>query len=255
MLNSQDLLSQLGIDRGVIGDAEKAALDTQGFVVLPDLLSAEEIGHCKREIDELGRREGDAAGGEYTVCNDNAFRLHNLLEKSTVFDQLWLHPKVLACVGHVLPQFKLSMINVRGARPGQRAQKLHADWRESCPAKGEYYVCDAMWLLDDFLVNNGATRFVPGSHLLGKLPQEVLSDRSAPVDGEVLLLARAGSVVVFNSHIWHAGTRNETAALRLTVNAFYSRREIAPIIDHRAMLSQATKKRFSPAEQLLLDVT
>ncbi len=57
---------------------------------------------------------------------------------------------------------------------------------------------------------NGATRVVPGSHRWSKLPQEVLSNPIEPHPEEVLLLGKAGSVVVMNTHAWHGGTANRT---------------------------------------------
>jgi hypothetical protein len=57
-------------------------------------------------------------------------------------------------------------------------------------------------LLDDFTRENGATRYVPGSHRWGKLPQDVLADPSAPHSDEKLIIGRAGTVVVINVHLW-----------------------------------------------------
>jgi hypothetical protein len=55
-------------------------------------------------------------------------------------------------------------------------------------------------LLERFTPDNGATRLVPGSHRWGRRPQDVLADPMAPHPQEVLLLGRAGSVAVMNSH-------------------------------------------------------
>ncbi|GAB3286656.1 phytanoyl-CoA dioxygenase family protein [Kineosporia babensis] len=226
------------------------ALDKDGLVVLEKMLSKVEIDACKESVRQLREQEGALAGSEYTECNDGAFRLHNLLEKSLAFDRLFQDALVLACVRHVLPHFKLSMLNIRCAFPGQKAQKLHADWDDEPPRDGEFFVVNAMWLLDDFTAVNGATRFVPGSHRLG-CPRVELRDRSATHPDEVLVTAQAGSVAVFNSHIWHGGTENRSDAPRTAVNAYYSRPEVPSVIDHRTALSAGTKARFT-AEQIQL---
>lgn len=59
------------------------------------------------------------------------------------------------------------------AKPGAGLQKLHVDWHESAAAQ-DYKVCNSIWLLDGFSRENGATRVVPGTHLLARLPQDVL---------------------------------------------------------------------------------
>jgi len=61
------------------------------------------------------------------------------------------------------------------------------------------------WCLDDFTEANGATRFVPGSHKLNRLPApDELPDTAA-------MVAPAGSIVVFESRVWHRTGNNVTA--------------------------------------------
>jgi ectoine hydroxylase-related dioxygenase (phytanoyl-CoA dioxygenase family) len=67
-------------------------------------------------------------------------------------------------------------------------------------------------MLDDFTLENGALRVVPGSHRWKRLPQDALSDPLAPHDGEVLVTAPAGTVVVMNAHAWHGGTENRPSS-------------------------------------------
>ena len=49
-----------------------------------------------------------------------------------------------------------------------------------------YWVCNTVWMLDDFTPENGATRMVPGSHRWGTRPQDVLADTAAPHPDEML---------------------------------------------------------------------
>ena len=88
-----------------------------------------------------------------------------------------------------------------------------------------YWVCNTVWLLDDFTPENGATRMVPGSHRWRTRPQDVLADPLAAHPDEILLTGAAGSVAVMNAHMWHGGTANTTAAPRLAMHGFYCRRD------------------------------
>ena len=133
------------------------------------------------------------------------------MNKGAVFDICYTHPRVLAGIAHVLEaDFKLSSLNYRAALPGQGHQALHTDWSEPVPA-GQFRVCNSIWLLDDFTADNGPTRVVPGSHQRGALPKDEMPDPAAPHPHEVTLQAPAGTVVIFNSHLWHGGTLNRTA--------------------------------------------
>src|SRR5205085_4992581 len=135
------------------------------------------------------------------------------------------HPRVLAGIAHVLGgNLKLSSLNARAALPGHGLQHLHADWH-GATAPGDYYVCNSIWLLDDFTESNGATRVVPGSHRSGKMAKDVMPDPTQPHPDEVVLKAPAGTVVIFNSHTWHGGTLNRTDRPRRALHSYFARRD------------------------------
>ena len=155
---------------------------------------------------------------------------------------------------HVLgPEFRLSSLNGRASLPGQGLQGLHADWGESVEP-GDYYVCNSIWLLCDFTEHNGATRVVPGSNRSGQHPKDVLEDATAPHPDQVILTAKAGTVVIFNSHTWHGGTLNQSDSPRYGLHSYFTRRDQRQQTDQRASLADATKARLSQAARVILDV-
>ncbi len=229
------------------------ALDRDGFAVVPDALSPEQLHAVRDRIAELAAAEGDRAGVEVHQ-ETGAARLSDLVNKGEVFDVFCTHPVVLAGVAHVLEgDLKLSSLNSRAALPGQGHQGLHTDWGPVDLAEG-YQVCNSIWLLDDFTPENGATRAVPGTHRSGRTPAESLADPEAPHPDEVLLLAPAGTAVVFNSHLWHGGTRNRTDRPRRAVHSYFVRRRHPQQLDQRAYLRDATRARMPAAVRHLLDV-
>jgi ectoine hydroxylase-related dioxygenase (phytanoyl-CoA dioxygenase family) len=179
----------------------------------------------RRRILELFEEEGDRAGHEFRT-EEHAHRLANLVDKGDVFRRAIALPRLLEYVRQVLgPEFKLSSLNARSADPNTDVgQPLHVDMA-AIPDERGYWVCNTVWMLDDFTRENGPTRMIPGSHTWGKRPQDVLEDPMAPHADEVLLTGKAGSVVVMNSHLWHGGTANRTGAPRLAMHAFYCRRD------------------------------
>jgi len=113
----------------------------------------------------------------------------------------------------------------RSADPnGALGQPLHVDMGAVPDARG-YWVCNTVWMLDDFTRENGPTRLMPGSHKWGRRPEDVLEDPMASHPDEVLLTGKAGSIAVMNAHLWHGGTANRTPAPRLAMHAFYCRRD------------------------------
>src|SRR5215210_1469378 len=155
---------------------EKQQLDEQGFVLLEDCMGTDLLDELRRRIGELFEEEGDRAGQEFKT-EESAHRLANLVDKGEVFRRAIVLPHVLDCVRHVLgPELKLSSLNARSADPqSDVGQPLHVDMGAIPDDKG-YWVCNTVWLLDDFTPYNGATRMIPGSHTWGKRPQDVLED-------------------------------------------------------------------------------
>jgi ectoine hydroxylase-related dioxygenase (phytanoyl-CoA dioxygenase family) len=160
---------------------------------------------------------------------------------------------VLAGVRQVLgPAIKLSSLNARSADPHSDAgQPLHVDM-SAVPDERGYWVCNTIWLLDDFTPDNGATRMIPGSHTWGTRPQDVLDDPHAPHADEVLLTGPAGSIAIMNAHLWHGGTANRSAAPRLAMHAFYCRADKPQQQYQKALLRRETQDSLAPEVRRLL---
>jgi hypothetical protein len=206
-------------------DQERRQLDERGYALLETGMDDGLLRELRTRIGELFEEEGDRAGGEFKQ-EDHAHRLANLVDKGEVFRRAIVLPELLSCVRHVLgPDIKLSSLNARSADPGTDVgQLLHVDMGAIPDDKG-YWVCNTVWMLDDFTPENGATRMIPGSHTWGTRPQDLLIDPTAPHPDEVLLTGKAGSIAVMNAHMWHGGTANRTAVPRLAMHAFYCRRD------------------------------
>ena len=157
-------------------------------------------------------------------------------------------------MNHVLQgDFKLSSLNSRASLPGEGLQALHADW-SGAVEPDDFQVCNSIWLLVDFTEENGATRVVPGTHRSGQTPSQALDDPKAPHPDEVLLTAKAGTVVIFNSHTWHGGTVNRTDSPRYALHSYFCRRHHPQQLDQKAYLRAEIVAQMSPAARYILDV-
>ena len=244
-------LAELGVTEHTLDAPTKERLDRDGYAPLLGVLSDEQITRIRTRIAELTAAEGESAGREVHQ-EAGTDRLADLVNKDPMFEVCFTDPRVLACVARVLGDFKLSSLNSRSALPGHGFQVMHAEG--GAVGLGPYQVCNSIWLLDDFTENNGATRVVPGSHRLTVSARDVMPDTSAPHPDEVKLVAPAGTVVVFNSHLWHAGTVNRTGSQRRAVHAYFTRRANDQQLDQRKYLRPETFARLSPAARFILDV-
>ncbi len=252
-MNVQEALHNLGVRENTLSAEEKHFLDEQGYLTLPAILSPEQTNVIAARLEQLAAAEGDQAGSEVHQ-EKGTIRLSNLVNKDPLFEICFTQPHVLAAIAHVLNHdLKLSSLNARAALPGEGLQRLHVDWRGAV-APGDYYVCNSIWLLDDFTAENGATRVVPGSHRFGKAPQEMMNNPMDAHPDEVQLVAPAGTVVIFNSHTWHGGTLNRTAGSRRALHSYFCRRDQTQQLDQRRWLEPATLVRLSDEAKFILDV-
>jgi ectoine hydroxylase-related dioxygenase (phytanoyl-CoA dioxygenase family) len=253
LFDTASALQALGVTETTITSAEKNFLDENGYLPLPGILAPKEIEAIRSRLVELLALEKENAGKEVHQEAGTA-RLANLVDKGDAFRVCFTHPRVLAALAHVLgSDMKLSSLNSRAALPGQGLQGLHADWPRAVEP-GQYQVCNSIWLLDDFTRENGATRVVPKTHRSGKMPSQVMTDPSAPHPDEQLVIAPAGTVVVFNSHTWHGGTLNRTSSPRRAVHSYWSRRDQEQQLDQKSHLSPKTKASFPAPVRYLLDI-
>jgi Phytanoyl-CoA dioxygenase (PhyH) len=245
-------LSDLGVAAHSIDGETRSHLDQDGYAALPGVLSEGQLGLIRTRLGELLAAEGDRAGLEVHQ-EAGTDRLADLVNKDPAFEVCFTDPRLLACVAHVLDEFKLSSLNFRAALPGEGLQAMHAEGGPvTDPAL--FSVCNSIWLLDDFTADNGATRVVPRSHLSGKSPGDVMADTRGTCLGEVLLLAPAGTVVVFNSHLWHGGTLNRSSRPRRALHAYFTRRGNDQQLDQRKYVRPETLARLGPAARFILDV-
>ncbi len=223
-------------------DAQKKQLDEAGYLKLPGFMNPALLDAMRTRVEELFAREGDAAGGEFKQ-EPGTRRLANLVNKGEVFEHIIATPEILDCMAHVLgPRFKLSSLNARSANPNTACrQPLHADSAAVADEIG-YWVCNSVWMLDDFTSENGAIRMIPGSHAWRRPPAP---ETYAMQPGEELVTGPAGTVVIMNAHMWHGATDNKTERPRRAVHAFYTRWDKPQQQYQKALVSESVAARLS----------
>lgn len=257
----KNMLQQLGVQGDILTTQEKEFLDEHGYLVFGQMMYTQQLDTIRGHLQKILESEGENAGAELLDSKhirhpkeEGVDRLADLVNKGPLLDMFYTHPRLLAGISHVLGQeFKLSALNYRAALPGFGHQKLHVDWHEAVDP-GDYKVCNSIWLLDDFSEANGATRLVPGTHKQGLLPQDVLEDQYATHPDEILLEAPAGTVAIFNSHIWHGGTINHTDKPRRAIHSYFCQRDQPQQVDQKRYIREETLSRINDAAKTLLDI-
>ncbi|WP_257455190.1 phytanoyl-CoA dioxygenase family protein [Archangium lipolyticum] len=201
-----------------LSPTELRQLESEGWLRFPRVLSGKELAEMHAAWDRLAAASpNDSAGNNWGPD----------LGAEPAFAICQAHPRVLAAVSVFLDD-DVHVLRVVGRAPprGHGRQGLHVDWKGPTPPERQILV-NAFWVLDDMALDNGATRIVPGSHRWARVPRGAYAQPQSVHPEERVLEASAGDVIVFSSHIWHAGSLNTSGRRRRLVIAQFGRHEIA----------------------------
>jgi ectoine hydroxylase-related dioxygenase (phytanoyl-CoA dioxygenase family) len=228
-------------------DAHLAVIAEQGYTIVEDAIDLEAVDSLVDDLDRLALDLG-------TVPATNAFegtrtlRIYNLLSHGARFEQIPVHPDVLAiCEGVLDPGLLVSSLSSIAIGPGETAQPIHADDQIiPLPKPHPATVCNTMWALTDFTDANGATRIIPGSHTADHSP-----DLSRAYDTIPAEMAK-GSVLVWHGSLWHGGGANTTSERRVGIAMNYCAGYIRQQENQQLGLPRATVARFARRLQELV---
>jgi len=233
-------------------DSDQAVfeLDLYGFTVLPSVIAESEAAALSRTLDEADER----IGIEYVYDNAYARSVPCAPALSDGFMALVDHPAVLAVLERVMgPQIVLGSMNARIIRPGDPAQGLHSDIPHvHRRVIGSPVMLQAVWMLDGFTVEKGATVIVPGSH---RHPESYPPEGRATPHA-VQPTGPAGSVMIFNGQCWHGGGANASGERRRAVFGHYRLDAWMRLqTDHALYVDEPRWARMSQRQRELLRMT
>jgi len=181
------------------------------------LAQARDATYAGAEDDRRQGRKADKFGLDYGERN---VRVWNILNRHAVFREMVQMPVVLELLEEVIgwPAL-LGNISANIALPGSDGGVLHPDQVfVPRPWPPEPQGMNFAWLLDDFTADNGATEVVPQSHLSGDdVDPEELAARAVPV------IAPAGTLMVFESRVWHRTGANRSTSPRAALFGWYTK--------------------------------
>ena len=263
-------LRELGVAPNTLTEAQTKQFDELGYFIVKDVLSPEDCERMRNEFERIHASESGKGGHEVHV-EPGARRVSNIFNKTDAFDKcLWI-PEVLAASAHALGEIKVHGANIRDPIVGHGDQDLHAD----VPKKfaDDWWVVNSMIMFDDMTLDNGPTRIVPGSHhwtplnvpyvnigdwepgpLTPDKEARIPKDLSTPYPGEVLVRAPAGSAIICNSSMWHAGTMKKTDKPRRMLHLTYTRRDLPQQLLQLDYLTPELYNRMSPVKRYLLEI-
>lgn len=225
-----------------------SALRERGFVVLRDAVPSD-------RMERLANAYTDAIALAASVdikIGSASTRVNDFVNRGEAFDELYIFPPLLeACCQVIGRPFKLSSFHARTLRPHTPVEELHVDVRRD---SADWPLLSFILMIDEFRPDNGATRFVPGSHQWLGTPADSIADLRAIQAGHVLACGAAGSLLIFNGSVWHGHTANESSGPRRSLQGAFIPRDGRAATDFAARMQPETRARLGPLARHLLAI-
>lgn len=238
-------------------DAMMRAIAEHGFFIAEEALSAGELERAREGLARGIELTREAWGGTHIATldpNDRNLRVNNLPAVDPVFIELLLREDALAAVTATIGEhFIISNFTANTALPGSGSMNLHSDQALVVPPPWpQPWAMNVIWCLDDVHADNGATRYLPGSH-------RYLSADEVPADAAQRTLpfeAPAGSFIAMEGRLWHTSGSNITEdEQRCMLFAYYSTDFIRPQVNWALCLPPEVQAGMDAGTQALFGVT
>ena len=224
-----------------VQDSILEELEILGYAVLPGILSAQEA----LKLRELAMSLVDA------IPMGSADIIRAPCVKDQLFLDLASHSLILSVVRMLIPGRVIlnqqNLVRNPGGRDTYSQARFHRDLPYQHFTSSRPLAINVLVTLDEFTVDNGATRVVPGSHKVEYFPSVEFVERHS-----VAICAPPGSFIFMNCMTYHAGGHNTTPRARWGLNSVYASPMIVQQVDFKQEADSALWATLTESQRDLL---
>ena len=226
-----------------------------GYAVVERVLDGEMLARTREAMYRCRQTILSDVGEERLSRAGELGVLRLMMKYEPVFFEFLALPQLLAVVdaivtptavlhlqnGFILPSSTGATLDGRG--------RFQSSYHQDFPRVLNGYVAsvNVFFSIDEFTSSNGATWVIPGTHQRTAPPAEEARDANA-----VCLECPAGSMIVFDSTLWHAAGRNVSGRDRLAINHQFTRSFFKQQIDYVRALGDGVVLSLDARTQQLL---
>lgn len=220
-------------------DEIQEELQINGYTVLENILDQTELEEVRLRLDAVYEKQVNDFGLE----NLEKIKEKNTVRSPLVYDDYFLKiaitPKILEIIESILGNYYI--LHLQNGIINKPDEMHHQTlWHRDLPYQNfvisKPLAIGALFCIDDFTETSGGTFVLPHSHRIEKIPSNEYI-----VKYEKQLSAKAGSVIVFDSMLFHRAGYNSANFTRRAINNIYS----VPILKQQINLVKALNGKFS----------
>ncbi len=215
-------------------------LRIKGFTIVPGILDESLLQIAREKLDDVYAMQASAFGAERLA----AIHEKDLVRIPLKYDDFFLHQvaaneQLIAIIKLVLGEyFILHLQNGIINRPNEAHHQ--GSWHRDLPYQNftisHPLAVGALFCIDDFTTDNGCTQVVPFTHKCETIPsKEYIMANKLPVE------ASAGSVILFDSMLFHQAGYNSSSGIRRGINNVY----VAPILKQQIDIPKALNGKYA----------
>ena len=214
----------------------------RGCTILDGVIPATAIDEVRETVADALARNRERAAAEQEAIHKLGHRvgvegvdgMRGVINETQIFASHVASDRLMSVVEHFFgPWARVSCTDCVVNHPGCGRGYWHADWPYNqtnashipAPYPDVLLHLSTIWMLTDFRDENGGTLLVPGSHRSGVNPSDGMEDvidRDGPHPDEVHAEGTAGSVLLYDSRLWHAVAPNRANEPRVALIVRYA---------------------------------
>jgi ectoine hydroxylase-related dioxygenase (phytanoyl-CoA dioxygenase family) len=224
-------------------DIHKENIKIKGYTVVENVLDEDILVRIRLKLDELYEHQIQEFGSEefLKLINDT-----NNVRAPLVYDELFLthvaaNPKVLEIISYILGDYFILMLQNGVINKPKRefipnAYAYHRDINYQHFTSSRPLSLSAFYCIDKFSEETGGTHILPFTHKFESCPSIDYIKSN-----EIVVNAKPGSVIVFDSMMYHRSGVNRSKDSRRGINNMY----VLPFIKQQISFPNMLKGRYS----------
>lgn len=201
----------------------------RGYVCIEGFLNIQQIESLKKDVHTICKAQESEFGVDNITRINELNMARALLCYSDNYLKLAAMPEALRIVKKILGSYVVLHLQngiINPPKIGHHQNAWHRDLPYQNWTSSEPLACNAYYCLDDFTNENGPTMFLPHSHLFAQAPSAEYMDKYGQA-----VTTKAGSLIIFNSMLFHKAGNNTSTAARIGINHVYTKAIIRQQID------------------------
>lgn len=222
-------------------------INEKGWIVFDSVVPTSLVDDMKSDLQDCYTKCRELQI-KHNIAKDTPYTVHHLVGQAKSFlKYLELNPIDEYITHYFSGKYILNSFGgaINKANSSSYANKVHRDIRTF--SGDNRLILNTLIMLDDFTEFNGATKLLSGSHNSAEKPSEEYFEKYSE-----RALGRKGSILLFNSNVWHAGGNNVTNTSRSSVTPMYSKPFMKQQFDYSQAIGYENIENFDePLKQVL----